>query len=61
MTISLLVVSLADLDMFDHYSRVELSAAEVARYSHVDMIFDLAFVFLFRNDLILHLKVNEVG
>ena len=61
MTIPLLIVSLADLDMFGDYSRVELSTAVVAGHSHVDMILDLAFVFLFRNDLVLHLKVNEVG
>ena len=60
MTIPLLIVSLADLDMFGDYSRVELSTAVVAGHSHVDMILDLAFVFLFRNDLVLHLKVNEV-
>ena len=61
MTIPLLIVSLADLDMFGDYSRVELSTAVVAGHSHVDMILDFTFVFLFRNDLVLHLKVNEVG
>ena len=61
MTISLLVVSLADLDMFGDYSRVEFSTTVFARHSHVDMILDLAFVFLFRNDLVLHLKVDEVS